>query len=127
MNKKSMEDIPSGSELNSFIKELRTSEASQQLDEALNDSFDTPRVTSIEEQQKVDLLFDPRTRRDRVTLIARFFSNEIDIALQEISDSLNRRIENASGKEREDLQAELNSLDRFTAIKKYTPGGIFEE
>ena len=125
-NKKSMEDIPSGSELNSFIKELRTSEASQQLDEALSDSFDTPRVTSIEEQQKVDLLFDPRTRRDRVTLIARFFSNEIDIALQEISDSLNRRIETASGKEREDLQAELNSLDRFTAIKKYTPGGIFE-
>ena len=88
--------------------------------------FNTPRVTSIEEQQKVDLLFDPQTRRDRVTLIARFFSNEVDNALQEMTDSLKRRIDDASGVEKEELQAELNSLDRFSAIKKYTPAGIFK-
>lgn len=93
---------------------------------ALSSSFDTPRVTSVEEQQKVDLLFDPRTRRDRVTLIARFFSNEVDNALQEMIDSLKRRIDDASGVEKEELQAELNSLDRFSAIKKYTPAGIFK-
>lgn len=96
------------------------------LDEALSSSFNTPRITSVEEQQKVDLLFDPRTRRDRVTLIARFFSNEVDNALQEITDSLKRRIDDASGVEKEELQAELNSLDRFSAIKKYTPAGIFK-
>lgn len=96
------------------------------LDEVLSSSFNTPRITSVEEQQKVDLLFDPRTRRDRVTLIARFFSNEVDNALQEMSDSLKRRIDDASGVEREELQAELNSLDRFSAIKKYTPAGIFK-
>jgi hypothetical protein len=96
------------------------------LDEALSSSFNTPRVTSVEEQQKVDLLFDPRTRRDRVTLIARFFSNEVDNALQEMTDSLKRRIDDASGVEKEELQAELNSLDRFSAIKKYTPAGIFK-
>lgn len=95
------------------------------LDETLSNSFDTPRVTSVEEQQKVDLLFDPKTRRDRVTLIARFFSNEVDNALQEMTDSLKRRIDDASGVEKEELQAELNSLDRFSAIKKYTPAGIF--
>ena len=61
-------------------------------EERLSSSFDTPRVTSVEEQQKVDLLFDPKTRRDRVTLIARFFSNEVDSALQEMTDSLKRRI-----------------------------------
>lgn len=94
--------------------------------EGLNSAFDTPRVTSVEEQQKVDLLFDPRTRRDRVTLIARFFSNEVDNALQEMTDSLKRRIDDASGVEKEELQAELNSLDRFSAIKKYTPAGIFK-
>lgn len=94
--------------------------------DALSSSFDTPRVTSVEEQQKVDLLFDPRTRRDRVTLIARFFSNEVDNALQEMTDSLKRRIDDASGVEKEELQAELNSLDRFSAIKKYTPAGIFK-
>lgn len=94
--------------------------------DALSSSFDTPRITSVEEQQKVDLLFDPRTRRDRVTLIARFFSNEVDNALQEMTDSLKRRIDDASGVEKEELQAELNSLDRFSAIKKYTPAGIFK-
>lgn len=125
-NNKSIEDIPLGSELNDFIKELRSSEATEQLDEALSSSFNTPRITSVEEQQKVDLLFDPRTRRDRVTLIARFFSNEVDNALQEMTDSLKRRIDDASGIEKEELQAELNSLDRFSAIKKYTPAGIFK-
>lgn len=125
-NNKSIEDIPLGSELNDFIKELRSGEATEQLDEALSSSFDTPRVTSVEEQQKVDLLFDPKTRRDRVTLIARFFSNEVDDALQEMTDSLKGRIDDASGVEKEELQAELNSLDRFSAIKKYTPAGIFK-
>lgn len=125
-NNKSIEDIPLGSELNDFIKELRSSEATEQLDEALSSSFNTPRVTSVEEQQKVDLLFDPKTRRDRVTLIARFFSNEVDNALQEMTDSLKGRIDNASGVEKEELQAELNSLDRFSVIKKYTPAGIFK-
>lgn len=95
-------------------------------EERPSDAFDTPRITTVEEQQKVDLLFDPRTRRDRVTLIARFFSNEVDNALQEMTDSLKRRIDDASGVEKEELQAELNSLDRFSAIKKYTPAGIFK-
>lgn len=96
------------------------------LGETPSSSFDTPRVTSVEEQQKVDLLFDPKTRRDRATLIARFFSNEVDDALKEIADSLKERIDDASGVEKEELQAELNSLDRFSAIKEYTPAGIFK-
>lgn len=96
------------------------------LGETPSSSFDTPRVTSVEEQQKVDLLFDPKTRRDRVTLIARFFSNEVDDALKEIADSLKERIDDASGVEKEELQTELNSLDRFSAIKEYTPAGIFK-
>lgn len=96
------------------------------LDETPSSSFDTPRVTSVEEQQKVDLLFDPKTRRDRVTLIARFFSNEVDDVLKEIADSLKERIDDASGVEKEELQTELNSLDRFSAIKECTPAGIFK-
>ena len=103
----------------------RASEAIQMLDEALSSSFDTPKISSIEEQAKVDLDFDPRTRRDRVTLIARFFSNEVDKALQEINDSINRRMDTASDEEKLQLQKELGSLDRFTVIKKYTPAGLF--
>lgn len=104
---------------------LRASEAANMLDEALSSSFDTPKVSSIEEQAKVDLDFDPRTRRDRVTLIARFFSNEVDKALQEMDDSINKRMDTASDEERLQLQKELSSLDRFTVIKKYTPAGLF--
>ena len=91
----------------------------------ISKAFDTPKITSIEEQAKVDLDFDPRTRRDRVTLIARFFSNEVDKALQEMDDSINKRMDTASDEERLQLQKELSSLDRFTVIKKYTPAGLF--
>lgn len=108
------------------FKDRFLSSTTSRQEERLSNAFDTPRVTSVEEQQKVDLLFDPRTRRDRVTLITRFFSNEVDNALQEMTDSLKRRIDDASGVEKEELQAELNSLDRFSAIKKYTPAGIFK-
>ena len=103
----------------------RASEAVQMFDEALSSSFDAPKVSTIEEQAKVDLDFDPRTRRDRVTLIARFFSNEVDKALQEMDDSINKRMDTASDEERLQLQKELSSLDRFTVIKKYTPAGLF--
>lgn len=110
---------------NRFLSSI-SSRPEEEATDVFSSSFDTPRVTSVEEQQKVDLLFDPKTRRDRVTLIARLFSNEVDDALQEMTDSLKRRIGDASGVEREELQAELNSLDRFSAIKKYTPAGIFK-
>ncbi len=106
-------------------KNTSVEEVVNMLDEALSSSFDTPKISSIEEQAKVDLDFDPRIRRDRVTLIARFFSNEVDKALQEINDSINKRMDTASDEERLQLQKELNSLDRFTAIKKYTPAGLF--
>ena len=92
-----------------------------------NKVFDTPRVTSVEEQQKVDLLFDPQVRRDRVSLIARLFSNEIDAALKEEKRNLETRIEEATmGDEKAELRSQLSSLSRFSIIKKLTPGGIFQ-
>ena len=124
-NNKSIEEYPTAQELNDFRVKLRSDDAVKMLDEALSSSFDTPKISSIEEQAKVDLDFDPRTRRDRVTLIARFFSNEVDKALQEINDSINKRMDTASDEERLQLQKELSSLDRFTVIKKYTPAGLF--
>lgn len=83
-------------------------------------------VTSLETQQRVDLLFDPKTRRDRVSLIARFFSNEVSSLLKETTESLQRRIEDATGIAKEELQDELNRLDRFSIIKEETPAGIFK-
>ena len=93
-----------------------------------SDVFSTPTVTTVEEQEKVDLLFDPMTRRDRVTLIARFFSNEIDNALEEEKRLLRSKIDKAeSQEEREELRNQLASLDRFAIIRKLTPAGIFRK
>ena len=113
-----------------ILNESSTEDVTAIVDEALSPSFDTPQISSIEEQAKVDLDFDPRTRRDRASLIARFFSREIDKALQEHSQALNERIADAE-KEGDvvamnELTEELNSLDRFKIIKIYTPAGLFE-
>lgn len=90
-------------------------------------SFETTPVSTLSEQRAVDLVFDPRVRRDRVTLISRLFSNEVDAALKEKQDEINIRMmsEDLSEKGRESLRQELYSLDRFQIIKELRPGGIF--
>lgn len=117
-----------------------TESATEMLDDALlpppaaetvpfdTTSFETTPVSSLSEQRAVDLVFDPRVRRDRVTLISRLFSNEIDAALKEKQDTINRRMmeEELTEKQREDLRRELYSLDRFQIIKSLTPAGIFD-
>lgn len=97
-----------------------------------NDEIDTDNmanlpVATLAEQKSVDLEFDPRTRRDRVTLISRLFSNEVDNALKEKQDELNIRMmmKNLTKSQREDLRKELANLDRIHIIKQLTPGGIF--
>ena len=103
-NNKSIEEYPSGGDLNRFITKIRTSEVTSKTtnhitsDEFLG--FTTPTLSFLEQQQKVDLDFDPKTRRDRVTLISKFFSNEIDESIKELSDSINMRLNNATGDEK---------------------------
>lgn len=130
-NNKDWDTYPSAAELNDFRAELRkgTDEVVEMLDKALSSSFEAKTTSTIEEQAKVDLDFDPRTRRDRVSLIARIFSYQIDAALQEHDRTLNERIADAE-KEGDvlavnDLKQELKSLDRFKIISVYTPAGLF--
>jgi hypothetical protein len=134
-------DHPSLEEIKSLISELRNADnAAEMLDDALlppppvaeptaldTSSFEATPVSTLSEQRAVDLVFDPRVRRDRVTLISRLFSNEIDAALKEKQDTINRRMmeEEFTEKQREDLRRELYSLDRFQIIKSLTPAGIF--
>ena len=96
--------------------------------EVNTDAFETLPVSTLSEQKAVDLVFDPRIRRDRVTLISRLFSNEIDEVLRENKDTINRRMteEQLTQIQREDLKKELYALDRLQILKKLTPGGIFD-
>lgn len=130
-NNKDWDTYPTAAELADFRAQLRKGddEMSNMLDDALSPSFDTPVISTLEEQAKVDLDFDPMTRRDRVSLIARLFSNEIDYALDEHNNTLKERL--AEAREEGDLIAaseleeDLNSLDRFKIISVYTPAGLF--
>lgn len=116
-------------------------EALQMLDDALlppaatqkeqvtldTTSFETQRLTSLKAMKAVDLVTDPVTRRDRVTLISRWFSDEIDRILKEKEDTINRRMmeEELTEVQKNYLRKELRSLDRFKVIEEFTPGGIF--
>ena len=83
-------------------------------------------MSTLEDQQKVDLEFDPKTRRDRVTLIANFFSNEVEKALQEKADDLNKQIAEADEGRKFELEDELQSFDRLRIISELTPAGVFK-
>lgn len=118
-----------------------TDSATEMLDDALlppppvaaeaapldTSSFETPHVSTLAEQRAVDYVFDPTTRRDRVTLLSRLFSAEVDAIIRETKNTINRRMmeEELTEKQREELRQELYSLDRLKAIKDTTPGGIF--
>lgn len=126
-NNKSIEDIPQGWELNDFIKKVRGNDAAQQLDEALSSSFDTPATTYLQTQEKVDSLFDPKTRRDRVSLIARLFSNEVDSTFESTVSDLQSSISNSEGADKKSLQEDLDNLTRLKVIELEKPRGIFEK
>lgn len=84
----------------------------------------TPTIT-LEDRKRVNLDFTPQMRRDRVALIARLFSNELDLATKEMSDNLNKRIAEAAPEDRDTLELELSSLDRRKVLNKHKPYGIF--
>lgn len=124
-NNRSIEEYPTKEELIDFRDTIRKTEAEKMLDEGLSPTPEESGITSLEEQAKVDLDFDPQTRRDRVTLIAKLFNNEVDKAVQELNGALNERLNTASESEKQQLQKDIHNLNRIAAIKAYTPGGLF--
>lgn len=115
-------EYPSKEELNQLISN-RTTLAKDMLEEAL-EIKEEPSLNGGLSQ--IDLDFDPLTRRDRVTLISRRFSNELDKAEIEASNNLKSRIEGSTSEfDKAELESELASLDRRGVIDRYTPAGIF--
>jgi hypothetical protein len=97
------------------------------LEEALSPVFDSTLMSPVEELSQIDLVFDPKTRRDRITLIARLFSNEIDLAMKDITDSINNMLENSENEEEKiQLTNQLLELTRLSVIEKETPKGLFD-
>lgn len=152
-NNKSIEEYPTAKELSIFKTEIR-SEKSDEIEveeEESSYNFETPEPATVEDYVRVNMNYLPEMRRDRVNLIARLFSQEVDTILTEYEEGLKRRLENdenaiaeervaakkrneslyarmsnTRGAEREALRAELETLDRWDVINKVTPGGIFQ-
>lgn len=118
LNNISKDEFPTKSEYIEFVKKLRGPK---------RDDDKPSNVTTVDIQQKVDLLFDPQVRRDRVTLISRLFSNEVTAALEDTKKALDRRIAYAESQEdRDELQMQLSSLDRLYVISTITPANLFK-
>lgn len=134
-NKKSMEEYPSEAELKEFIKEIRENSTKgikdtkdfteDSIEQNSNKAPSVPELSSIEKQRKVDLDFDPRIRRDRVTLISRLFTVKLNDIEKEEIESLKRRISEATGTAKTQLQQFLNTFNRLTAVKSVTPREVF--
>lgn len=79
-------------------------------------------------EYEVDFIFDPIVRRDRVTLLSRLFSYEIDLIIKERENTINNRInaENLSESEVNQLKVELQNNTRLQILKDLTPKGIFD-
>lgn len=91
-----------------------------------DESYNVPKPTSLQTQAKVDLLWDPQVRRDRVRLLATMFSNEVTRMMKEEEEALRQLLEKATDeKEIADLADQLDNLDRFTFIQKKGPRNIF--
>lgn len=109
-----------------------------------NEAFSTPKVVTVAEMAAADLTFDPKTRRDRVTMIANWFSGIVDAWIEEQTQPIKNQISainkeimenpNLSKENRDklntqiyDLEGQINSLDRKTAIDTMKPSGIFNK
>lgn len=120
-------EMPLVTELGEFIYDMREADKAPSQ-EPVSASFETQRSATLDELQAVDLVFDPRIRRDRVTLISRLFSNEVDLAMKETQQAITQRLQDdtLTDKQRNDLETQLANLDRFETIKSLTPAGIFK-
>ena len=91
-NNKAPDEYPTAKELAILRDELRGPK--EEANPVNASAFDTV-ITSVAEQEEVDRVFDPVTRRDRVTLIARLFSNEVDKAVDEYRENLREKMAEA--------------------------------
>lgn len=92
------------------------------------DIFDTDNIDRLEEQNKVDLTFDPVTRRSRVSLIARLFSFSLDKALEDMKAQLKKDLDFVKEmSDKKQLQDSLDRADRAAALKWITPAKIFRD
>lgn len=119
-NQKSIDEYPDAKTLNEFRTKKRHPEQV-----VISEAFSS-KVSSVQEQNEVDRVFDPQVRRDRASLLARLFTDQWDAATAEYLKALDERIETApNAVVRQELQQQRDTTDRFKVMSIYTPAGIF--
>lgn len=120
-NNKSIEEYPTIDEIKTLLKEIRN-----KSDKSIDEEEYVPSITNYSDRQRASFDFTPQMRRDRVVLLSRLFSNEVDSIYEEMFNDLNHRIEVVEDiEEKENLRNELDNLTRLSVINKVLPYGIF--
>ena len=124
-------------EVDSTTNDLTEKTKSSDVEEAernkklnIEDVIDDNIPLSIEDIDMVDTIFEPKTRRQRISLIASLFSFEVDKALENHRNQLNALIDKATREgnvdELNQYKAQLEELSREKIIDTLTPGQIFK-
>ena len=135
-NNKSIEDVPTKEELTSYINKERSSnqkseriveDSSLNNDDGINSSSSI--ISSLDKRRAIDFTFDPVTRRNRVSLLSRLFSNKITSLMEEARLNVQSKIDNPefTDEEKEQLADTLKKIDRMYIIREYGPAGIFNK
>ena len=100
--------------------------STEEVERVIEESFKTPDIVSVEEQSSLysEVAYD--VRQDRMALMSRLFSVEIDNALEDFTNKLQARIANAQSQEEADaLSDDLKGLSRQRVIELMTPKKLF--
>jgi hypothetical protein len=82
----------------------------------------------LTERRNIDLEFSSQERKNRVELIARFYSTLIDLKYEQRQSELEELIRGAlDEKTSQYYQNKLNNLSRYDILNYYTPAGLFNE
>lgn len=137
---KLINEVGPKSQMNANPAELSEAQTRDSIDSAeeaernkklnIEDVIDDNIPLSIEDIDMVDTIFEPKTRRQRVSLIASLFSSEVDKALENHRNQLNALIDKATREgnvdELNQYKAQLEELSREKIIDTLTPGQIFK-
>lgn len=122
---------PSPSELSVFMKGLNEEEQRQASLKSLPGNNPIQRTIEAGEDymQKADREFPAEVRRDRVLLISRLFSAQIDKAMEREAENMRKEIgrEGISVEEKAELERQLSGLDRASVITRVGPASLFLE
>lgn len=117
-----------------FPKNLNTGELNIVKREGIDDDTTTEDTVSVEQRRKLNQTFDPKRRKSRANLIARYFSNYLDAEVAKFDKRVQEALTNdtISEEKKQELRAFLATLEatgskRLEVLRRVGPKKILEK